>query len=76
MGNLNVRNCSRKDHIRNKRPKCRHVEEKNLHLKVFQISPMNSDDDKLSVVGYLNKIYCRMIIDSGANITIHRTDVA
>ena len=46
------------------------------HLKVFQISSLKGGDNGLFVLGHVNKIPCRMIVDAGANVTIIRTDLA
>ena len=46
------------------------------HLKIFQISSLNGSDNGLFVMGHVNKILCRMIINAGANITTIRTDLA
>ena len=45
-------------------------------ISVYQISSLQGGDNGLFVEGFLNELACRMIVDTGANVTIIRTDVA
>ncbi|GFT46754.1 retrovirus-related Pol polyprotein from transposon 412 [Nephila pilipes] len=46
------------------------------HFKVFHISSISGGDNVFFIMGHINKVLCRMIIDPGASVTIIRTDLA
>ncbi|GFU38925.1 gag-Pol polyprotein [Nephila pilipes] len=46
------------------------------HFKVFHIPSISGGDNELFAKGHVNKILCKMIIDTEANVTIIRTDLA
>ncbi|GFS58130.1 retrovirus-related Pol polyprotein from transposon 412 [Trichonephila clavipes] len=46
------------------------------HHEILQITAVNGDDKGLYVIGQINNISCRMIIDTGANVSIIREDLA
>ncbi|GFV58537.1 retrovirus-related Pol polyprotein from transposon 412 [Trichonephila clavipes] len=45
------------------------------HHKIFQITAVNGSDKGLYVIGQINNISCRMVVDTGANVSIIRKDV-
>ncbi|GFU33818.1 retrovirus-related Pol polyprotein from transposon 412 [Nephila pilipes] len=51
-------------------------ESQKSHFKVFHISSISGGDNLLFVMGHVNKVLCKMIIDTGANVTIIRTNLA
>ena len=46
------------------------------NLKIFQISYLSSSDNGLFVMWHVNKVPCHMIINTGTNVTIIRSDMA
>ncbi|GFS89462.1 retrovirus-related Pol polyprotein from transposon 412 [Nephila pilipes] len=46
------------------------------HLKVFHFSSISGGDNGLFVMEHVNKVPFKMIIDTGANVTILRRDMA
>ena len=46
------------------------------HSKIFQISSLNGGYNRLFVMGHVSKVPCRIIIDTGANVTFIRSDLA
>ncbi|GFW99446.1 hypothetical protein TNCV_3007481 [Trichonephila clavipes] len=46
------------------------------HYKILQITAVNGGDKELYVLGKINNISCRMFVDTGANVSIIRKDLA
>ncbi|GFV41339.1 retrovirus-related Pol polyprotein from transposon 412 [Trichonephila clavipes] len=46
------------------------------HHKILQITAVNGGDKALYVIGQINNISCRMVVDTGANVSIIRKDLA
>ncbi|GFV05960.1 hypothetical protein TNCV_3142511 [Trichonephila clavipes] len=46
------------------------------HHKILQITAVNGGDNGLYVIGQINNISCRMYVDTGANVSIIREDLA
>ncbi|GFU56948.1 gag-Pol polyprotein [Trichonephila clavipes] len=46
------------------------------HHKILQITVVNGGDKGLSVIGQVNNISCCMVVDTGANVSIIRKDLA
>ncbi|GFX60151.1 retrovirus-related Pol polyprotein from transposon 412 [Trichonephila clavipes] len=46
------------------------------HHKILQITAVNGGDKRLYVIGQINNISCRMVVDTGANVSIIRKDLA
>ncbi|GFS37746.1 gag-Pol polyprotein [Nephila pilipes] len=51
-------------------------ESQKSNFKVFHISSISGDDNGLFVMGHVKKVPCERVIDTGANVTIIRTDLA
>ncbi|GFU32294.1 gag-Pol polyprotein [Nephila pilipes] len=51
-------------------------ESQKSHFKEFHISSISNGDNGFFVMGHVNKVPSRMIIDTGANVTIIITDLA
>ncbi|GFX94885.1 retrovirus-related Pol polyprotein from transposon 412 [Trichonephila clavipes] len=49
---------------------------KGPHPKILQIAAVNGGDKGLYVIGQINNISCRMVVDTGANVSIIRKDLA
>ena len=45
------------------------------HLKTFKISSWSGRSNGFSVVGYINKIPCHLIIDIGMNVPVSKKDL-
>ncbi|GFX19510.1 retrovirus-related Pol polyprotein from transposon 412 [Trichonephila clavipes] len=46
------------------------------HYKILQIAAVNGGDKGLYVIGQINNISCRTVVDTGANVSIIRKDLA
>ncbi|GFT18376.1 retrovirus-related Pol polyprotein from transposon 412 [Trichonephila clavipes] len=46
------------------------------HHNILQITAVNDDDKGLTVIGQINNISFRMVVDTGANVCIIRKDLA
>ncbi|GFU12520.1 hypothetical protein TNCV_4244591 [Trichonephila clavipes] len=49
-------------------------ENENPHHKILQITAVNGGDKRLYVIGQINNISSRMVVDTGANVSIIRKD--
>ncbi|KFM57791.1 hypothetical protein X975_26945, partial [Stegodyphus mimosarum] len=47
-----------------------------IHFKALKISVVSGNSNGLSISGHINGVPCNMIIDTGANVTIIRKDLA
>ncbi|GFX57707.1 retrovirus-related Pol polyprotein from transposon 412 [Trichonephila clavipes] len=47
-----------------------------LHHKIFQITAVNVGDKGLYVIGQINNISCRIVVDTAANVSISREELA
>ncbi|GFX69303.1 retrovirus-related Pol polyprotein from transposon 412 [Trichonephila clavipes] len=45
------------------------------HYKILQITAVNGGDKGLYVIGQINNISCRMVVDTGAKVSILRKDL-
>ncbi|GFT36288.1 hypothetical protein TNCV_3464571 [Trichonephila clavipes] len=46
------------------------------HYKILQITAVNGGDKGLYIIGQINSISCRMVVDTGTNVSIIRKDLA
>ncbi|GFY19211.1 retrovirus-related Pol polyprotein from transposon 412 [Trichonephila clavipes] len=46
------------------------------HYQILQITAINGGDKGLYVIGQINNISCRMVVDTRANVSIIRKDLA
>ena len=69
-------NCSEDGHVRRNCPMLQDGvnNRRKPHLKIFQISSLSCGDNEFFVMGHVNKVPYRMVIDTGANVTIIRSD--
>ena len=52
------------------------IMEESPPLKIVQISSLSGGENELFVMGHVNEVPCRMVIDTGAYVTIIRSDLA
>ncbi|GFT31012.1 retrovirus-related Pol polyprotein from transposon 412 [Trichonephila clavipes] len=46
------------------------------HYKIFQITTVNGGDKGLYIIRHINNISCHMVVNTGANVSIIRKDLA